>query len=93
MDDRRSVSHPLAATPSQFPKLGAHTTVQRLAAQAGVELGPAGQTVPHAPQLVGLPVVSTHRPPQRVVGGRQLSEHAPIEQLCMVGHALPQVPQ
>lgn len=83
----------MALLPSQLPKLLTQASPQREALHAGVALAPLGHTVPHAPQFVTLDVVSIQTPPQRIVGGIQLSEHTPIEQLCPEGHALPQAPQ
>ncbi len=54
---------------------------------------PAGQVVPHAPQLRGSMRRSTQVPPQRDCPVGQIARQVPAVHDCPVGHALPQRPQ
>jgi hypothetical protein len=58
-----------------------------------LHVSPAGQAIPHAPQLPGLDVVSAHIPPQFVSPGPQLAAHFPAEQTWPIAHTVPQAPQ
>lgn len=59
---RRSISHPLLASPSQFPRPGLHANPQRRAAHVAIAWGTAGHAVPQAPQWAALVVRSASHP-------------------------------
>ena len=64
------------------------------AAQAPLlQIWPAGQALPHSPQLRALVCSVVHRPPQRVCVGGQLAEHLPPTQGWPEGQVSPQAPQ
>jgi hypothetical protein len=60
------ISQPLAGFLSQSAKPALHVKLHCEPVQVATALGRAGQTVPHAPQLLGLLRVSVHWPLQFV---------------------------
>jgi hypothetical protein len=84
----------LPATPSQSPKPLLQTNPHVDEEQTAVAFARDGQTVPQAPQFVGLRTVSTQVPPHGVgAAPPQLKAQVPLEQNCPAAQARPQAPQ
>ena len=98
------VSQPLVTLPSQLSKLALQLPIpQLLAAQPGVPLATAAQTLPHVPQLLALTAVSVSQPstgpalqvrklPVQAVVEQLPAEHAGVVAPTLV-QTLPQFPQ
>jgi hypothetical protein len=74
-------------TPPHTVVPGGHTHAPR------VQTVPPVQVRPQEPQFVGSVCVLRQRPPQDVCPIGQDDAQAPMAQVCVVGHALPQRPQ
>ncbi len=77
---RVSISQPLVATPSQFPKFGLQAKPQLLAAQATVALARAAQALLQTPQCIALVRKSTQSPPHSVRPAPQIVPQRPALQ-------------
>jgi hypothetical protein len=96
------VSQPFARFPSQFPKPAAHRSWHVPLMHNAAELGPAGQTLPHAPQFRTLDEIAVSQPfngspSQLPKPPLHASEHVPPTHRAVPfappGHATPQRPQ
>ena len=68
--------------------------VEQVTVQAQpTQVWPAGQALPHLPQLLRSIAVLTQVPPQFVSPAWQLSTHVPFEQTWPAGHSVPHAPQ
>lgn len=88
-----STSQPLSASPSQSPREPAQVTAHAPARQLTTPPGVGSHRRPQAPQWSTLIDGVTHARAHGCVPPAHALAHAPFEQTCGAGHALPHAPQ